>query len=222
MARSRTRNLRLALVAATLMVPAVVMVSYAPTLYRLFCAATGFGGTTQRAATIVRDTAPPVAAKGAPRIRILFDASVAPGLDWEFRPEQRSVEVTVGEPTKIYYFARNRTDKPTVGRATFNVTPYKAAPYFFKVQCFCFTDERLGPGESARMPVVLYVDKQILKDANTRDVHEITLFYTFFRKATVKDGAAQTARDLKAGSKALDATLRRRGKAVFDNDAPRQ
>ncbi len=222
MRTTRTRNLRIAVLAATLMVPAVVMVSYAPTIYRIFCSVTGYGGTTQRTNGVVHSTAAAAKPTVKRKIRILFDSSVAPGLDWEFRPVQRSVEVTVGQPVKIYYYARNRSDKPVVARASFNVTPYKAAPYFFKIQCFCFTEERLNPGQSARMPVVLYVDDQFLKDPNTQDVNEITLFYTFFKVHGAKAKQLSAARDLKAGSKQLDTKLGKRGKAIFDNDALRR
>ena len=109
-----------------------------------------------------------------------------------------------------------------VARATFNVTPYKAAPYFFKIACFCFTDEKLAPGESAHMPLVLYVDKQLLKDPNTRDVGEITLSYTFFKQKDLSADQVAAARDLGTGSKKTDRNLKQTGSVDFDNDAPRR
>lgn len=222
MRSTRSKNLTVVLFAVALMVPTSVGVVYAPTLYRLFCSATGFGGTTQRSIGVTRSTVATTKRAAPTKIRVRFDANVAPGLDWEFRPERHAVDVVPGQPVKVYYYARNRSDRTIVARATFNVTPYKAAPYFFKIQCFCFTNERLGPGQSARMPVVLYVDEQMLKDVNTKDVDDITLSYTFFRSHGAVARKVGAARDLKAGSKTLDAELRRRGTATFDNDAIRE
>ncbi|MFZ1990827.1 MAG: cytochrome c oxidase assembly protein, partial [Alphaproteobacteria bacterium] len=140
------------------------LVCYAPTLYRLFCSATGAGGTTRRAAVEKVLSAP----AAGPEITVYFDSNVSPALGWDFHPAQKSVVVRPGVPAKIYYEATNDTSDTLVGHATYNVTPYKIAPYFFKIQCFCFTDERLGPHETARMPVVFYIDEQMLKDAETR------------------------------------------------------
>lgn len=192
------------------------LVSYAPTLYRLFCQATGYGGTIQRAEV--------VEASGASdqTVTVHFDANVHPGLDWEFRPEQLQVTTHFGEPTKVYYYAKNNTDETVVARAVFNVTPYQVAPYFFKIQCFCFTEERLEPGESARMPLVFYVDEQMLKDKNTKDLHNVTLSYTFFKQDNLTPEQVQAARDLGAGSEALDNSLQEGGVEGFDNDAPRR
>src|SRR3546814_876668 len=153
----------------TLMALMSGLVVYSPTLYRMFCDLTGFGGTVQRAA------APqPARAATNETVTVFFDANVAPDLPWEFRPEQRKVEARFGEPTRVNYYARNNSDATVVARATFNVTPYKAAPYFFKIECFCFTEEKLGPGESAQMPLVLYVDEQILKDPNAKEVDRMS------------------------------------------------
>lgn len=157
-------------------------------LYRLFCQATGFNGTTQRAtvaqASAVRATAQP--------IRIRFDANVAPGMKWEFRPEQVTQDGHVGERKIAYFIAKNLTDHAIVGRAVFNVTPEQTGAYFHKIQCFCFNDQTLKPGEQVRMPVLYYVDPDILNDPNTKDVSEITLSYTFLEAA---DGAASTAKN---------------------------
>lgn len=194
-----------------------VGVSYAPTLYRLFCGATGYGGTVKRGVE-------PVAAAdaGARRITVTFDANVAPDLDWSFAPGQREVTVKVGEPTKAYYVAKNLSNHTIVARATYNVTPYKIAPYFFKVQCFCFTSERLGPGESAKMPLVFYVDEQALKDHGVDDVSQITLSYTFFAQHDLSPAEVNAARDLAAGSKAEDTQLVQDPVAAFENDARRK
>lgn len=211
-------------VAAMLMVMTGLVV-YAPTLYTMFCNLTGYGGTVQRAAEpdtpqIVSaeepDTAPPR------EIRVLFDANVAPGLPWTFRPEQRSVTVKLGDSARAYYVAENNSDETVVARATFNVTPYKAAPYFFKIECFCFTEERLGPGESARMPLELFVDEHMAADKNLDDVHEMTLSYTFFRQTGLSEEEIAAARDLAGESKRLDQDLGAGSEIEFENDAPRR
>jgi cytochrome c oxidase assembly protein subunit 11 len=157
-----------------LLVVAMVGLSFASVpLYRLFCQATGLGGTTQRAAT-----APARAAASIVTIR--FDAETAPGLGWEFRPLQRTLAVHPGEKQEIFYRAINKTTAPVTGSATYNVTPAKAGIYFDKLQCFCFSEQRLAAGESVDMAVVFFVDPDILTDPNTGDVHTITLSYTMF------------------------------------------
>jgi len=142
-------------------------------LYRLFCQATGLGGTTQRAAT-----APAKAAASV--ITIRFDAQTAPDLGWEFRPLQSSVTVHPGEEQEIFYRAANKTAEPMTGSATYNVTPAKAGIYFDKLQCFCFSEQRLAAGQGVDMGVVFFVDPDILTDPNTSDVRTITLSYTMF------------------------------------------
>jgi cytochrome c oxidase assembly protein Cox11 len=147
--------------------------SYSVTLYRLFCAATGANGTTQRVAA--NDTA-----TTSRVVTVFFDTSVAPGMPWTFEPSQRSVRVHLGEDAMAFFDATNTSDHDIVGHAAFNVTPEKAGLYFKKIQCFCFNEERLRPGEHERMPVTFFVDPQLATDPNTADVHEITLSYTFF------------------------------------------
>lgn len=211
---SKRRTLLLSLGILTVMTGLVV---YSPTLYQLFCAVTGYGGTVQQggAKSLDAETA------GAP-ITVRFDANVAPGLDWSFAPEQRSIETHFGEPTKVYYRATNNTDRTVVARATFNITPYPTAPYFFKIACFCFTNEKLGPGESARMPLVLYIDEEMRNDKTASRYDTITLSYTFFEQEDLNEEDIAEARDLSAGSESTDARLQRTGKARFDNDAPRR
>ena len=152
-----------------------VLTAFSVPLYRLFCAATGYNGTTQRATEaateIVKDRT----------ITVQFYANVAPGLDWEFRPEQRSVDVHPGETKVIKYKAFNMSREPVTGTATFNVTPAKAGLYFDKLQCFCFTAQRLAPGQSADLAVQFFVDPDIAQDHNDDDVDTITLSYTMFR-----------------------------------------
>ena len=193
------------------------LVAYSPTLYRLFCDLTGYGGTVQRA-----DAATGTVSTSNEIVTVRFDANVGSGLPWEFRPEQREVKARFGEPVKAYYYAKNLSAETVVGRAVFNVTPYQTAPYFFKIECFCFTNEKLGPGESARMPLVLYIDEQMLKDEDTDGFREVTLSYTFYRQEDLSSKEIDSARDLEAGSRSLDASLETGGPAGFDNDAPRR
>ncbi len=143
-------------------------------LYQLFCQVTGFGGT------------PKVAGAGsstvsAKTITVRFDANISPALPWAFAPVQRQVQVRAGESMQVNYKALNLSDGPVTGTATFNVTPYKAGEYFSKIECFCFTEQRLAAGEEALMGVQFFVDPEIFNDPNTRDVKTITLSYTFFR-----------------------------------------
>jgi cytochrome c oxidase assembly protein subunit 11 len=144
-------------------------------LYRLFCQATGLGGTTQRA------SAGPDREVAGRLITVRFDANTAPELGWEFKPVQSSVTVHPGEEKVIAYRAKNLTREPVTGTATFNVTPAKTGIYFDKLQCFCFTRQHLDPGQSAELSVKFFVDPDIASDPNTRDVDTITLSYTMFR-----------------------------------------
>ncbi|OAH40806.1 cytochrome c oxidase assembly protein [Sphingobium yanoikuyae] len=144
-------------------------------LYRIFCQTTGFGGTTQRAAADVKLT--PVAGR---TMSIRFDSNVHPGMPWEFRPEHRTDTVTVGARDMAIFIAKNLSDKPVTGTASFNVTPTQAGAYFTKIQCFCFTQQTLQPGEEVRMPVIYYVDPKILQDPDNKDTQQITLSYTFY------------------------------------------
>jgi cytochrome c oxidase assembly protein subunit 11 len=160
-------------VSASVIVGMLGLTAAAVPLYRLFCQATGYGGTTQRA-----EAAPGRELERT--ITVRFNADVDPDLPWSFAPEQRQMEVRIGEQNLAFYAARNRSDHPIVGQATYNVTPFKAAPYFTKIACFCFDEQTLQPGEAVDMPVSFYVDPGIVSDPNTRDVHTITLSYTFF------------------------------------------
>jgi cytochrome c oxidase assembly protein subunit 11 len=151
----------------------MVGMSYAAVpLYDLFCRVTGYAGTTQ------------VAAKKSEKItsrpiKIRFDA-MANNIDWAFQPAQRQMELKVGENGLAFYRATNRSDRTLTGTATFNVTPLKVGAYFNKVECFCFTEQTLKPGETIEMPVAFFVDPEIVVDPNLNDVKTITLSYTFF------------------------------------------
>jgi cytochrome c oxidase assembly protein Cox11 len=164
----------------------VTAVSYSVTLYRLFCAATGAGGTTQR---VDADTAQ----ASSRRVTVRFNTDVSSGLPWRFRALQNEVTTHLGEQTLVFFEAENLSDQDIVGHATFNVTPDKAGLYFKKIECFCFTEERLGAHQTVQMPVQFYVDPQIATAAGTADVTQITLSYTFFRSSR-PDGAEDLAR----------------------------
>jgi cytochrome c oxidase assembly protein subunit 11 len=141
-------------------------------LYRLFCQMTGYGGTTQRVeqySTKVLDR----------DITVRFDANAA-GTPWEFAPVKRDMTLKIGETVEAHFRATNLASRPTAGRATFNVTPEMAGAYFNKVECFCFTDTTLKPDESIDMPVVFYVDPDIVDVPELKDIRTITLSYTFF------------------------------------------
>lgn len=167
------KNLRVAVTAAF---GAVVMVGAAfaaVPLYDLFCRVTGYGGTTQVAmgeAGAVLDR----------EVTVYFDANTARGMPWEFEPLQRSMTVNVGESGLAYYRATNTSDVPVTGVASYNVAPFKAATYFSKIECFCFTEQTLMPGESIEMPVLFFVDPLIAEESRMDDVTSITLSYTFF------------------------------------------
>lgn len=145
-------------------------------LYAMFCRVTGYGGTTQR----VTQYADRVLDQ---KVTIRFDSNVAGSLPWEFRPDQREITIKIGETAKIGYTAKNLFDTPSSGRATFNVTPELAGAYFNKVECFCFTDTNLKPGETLDMPVVFYVDPDIVTVPELKNIQTITLSYTFFPNA---------------------------------------
>ena len=152
-------------------------------LYDLFCRVTGFGGTTQRASEADADLAARFAASaGAPTMSIRFDSSTARGMPWTFKPEQTTDTVQIGQRDMAFYTARNDSAEPITGMASFNVEPEQAGRYFNKVQCFCFTEQTLLPGQQVRMPVLYFIDPAALDDPNMKGVEQITLSYTFHRK----------------------------------------
>ena len=153
------------------------VVVYSPELYRAFCGATGYGGTTQRVYT-------DPAARSQDTVTVAFDSNVAPDLPWRFEPEQRSVTVHLGEQKLVFFTAENLSDTMAVGHATFNVTPLASGIYFNKIQCFCFNEERLDPHQKVSMPVVFYVDAAFAKDPDMGHVDTTTLSCTFGRSST--------------------------------------
>lgn len=148
-------------------------------LYRIFCQVTGFNGTTQRVSAA---EASQVAVSDRV-MSIRFDANKDPDLPWEFRPEHSTDRVRLGERDIAIFVAKNTSDKPITGAASFNVEPEQTGQYFNKIQCFCFTEQTLQPGEEVRMPVLFYVDPALADDENAKAVEQITLSYTFHKAA---------------------------------------
>lgn len=143
-------------------------------LYKIFCQVTGYAGTTQRA----DETTGQILAK---KITVRFDSNISANLHWKFKPKQRSITLRIGEEGKAFYVAKNLGKSPSFGTATFNVSPQIAGIYFNKIECFCFTEQKLEPGETVDMPVVFFVDPEIVNDPLLKNTNTITLSYTFFQ-----------------------------------------
>ncbi|MEM5521943.1 cytochrome c oxidase assembly protein [Sulfitobacter sp. AS59] len=141
--------------------------------YNWFCKVTGFGGTPGQVSANAGDILDQT-------IKIRFDGSLNQGMPWEFKPAVTEMELRIGETGLAFYEAYNPTDKPIAGQASYNVTPYSAGPFFEKIECFCFTEQVLAPGERVQMPVSFFVDPEIVKDLDGKYVHTITLSYTFY------------------------------------------
>lgn len=155
-------------------------------LYDLFCRVTGYGGTTQEASAasdVILDRT----------VTVRFDASVATKMPWTFKPAKKTMEIRIGETGLAFYEAHNPTDRPVTGTASFNVTPLSAGLYFSKIECFCFTEQTLQPGETVMMPVTFFVDPEMVADDETAKIHTITLSYTFFE--TEPETAAELDKD---------------------------
>jgi cytochrome c oxidase assembly protein subunit 11 len=167
-------NARVALICAAVFVAMVGAAFAAVPFYRAFCQATGFNGAVKRAAP---NASGPISSR---TVTVRFDTNVRRGLPWKFEPEQASQQVHLGENKLAFFRATNIGDKPVTGRALYNVLPESAGPYFSKLECFCFKNQTLKPGESAEFPVVYVVDPRFAKDPDTRTQGEITLSYTFF------------------------------------------
>jgi cytochrome c oxidase assembly protein subunit 11 len=146
-------------------------------LYEAFCKATGFGGTP----LVAQEGERPVIGRA---VTVRFDSNVDPNLAWRFEPVQREVKVKLGEEKLVFFRATNVSQRPIVGTATYNVTPERTAGWFNKIQCFCFTEQLLQPGQSVDMPVVFFVDADMDKDRRYDDIRTITLSYTFYEAKT--------------------------------------
>ena len=167
--------------AAVGVVAGMVGLAYAAVpLYERFCRVTGYGGTTQQA-----DVAPDRVIDRV--MTVQFSANTARGMPWEFKPVQREVVLRAGETGIAFYKATNNSDVEVTGTATFNVTPLKIGQYFTKIDCFCFTEQTLAPGQTVDMPVTFFVDPLIDEDPNAKEVQTITLSYTFFRTEKAED-----------------------------------
>jgi cytochrome c oxidase assembly protein subunit 11 len=165
----------------------MVGASYAAVpFYNWFCRATGFNGTTQVA------TAAPSSGPLARKVAVRFDSNVAGGLPWKFRPEETEIEVAIGQVVTVYYTVTNQSARTTMGQAAYNVAPLTVGAYFQKINCFCFTEQTMAPGETREMPVVFYVDPAIVGDHENDGLNTITLSYTFYpvRDAAPKPVAA--------------------------------
>ncbi len=175
------RNRRTAIATCLVIVAMAGLTAASVPLYDLFCRVTGYGGTPRIEAQGSIGEATQV-------VTVLFNADTGADLPWRFRPVQRSLTVPVGVETLAFYEAVNRSDQPVVGRAVYNVTPFKIGSYFAKVHCFCFEEQTLQPGERVEMPVSFFIDPAMLADADSREVKQITLSYTFFidRAATAE------------------------------------
>ena len=157
-------------------------------LYDMFCKVTGYNGTTKR----VEQASDTILDKS---IRVTFDANTSGDLPWRFTPVVREISPKIGETVQVEFKAKNMADVPTTGQAVFNVTPMQGGAYFNKVQCFCFTETTLQPGEELEMPVVFFVDPEIIKAAETKDIGTLTLSYTFYARQPSKPVAALKPQD---------------------------
>lgn len=174
---------------------AMLLLSFASVpLYRAFCAATGFGGTPQKAAT---------SAATKPGTRVLtvrFDANVARDLPWRFEPEVAKISLRTGEPVTVYYRVENLADHETGGQAAYNVSPDQAGAFFVKIACFCFDEKKLGPHEKAEWPVVFYLDPALETEESMQRVAEVTLSYSFFPTRSAAKSTSSVTRSEKPKS----------------------
>jgi cytochrome c oxidase assembly protein subunit 11 len=180
------RHRTVALLSAAVAIGMVGAAYAAVPLYRIFCQATGYAGTPRRAAR-----APDKALERTVVIR--FDGNVAPGLPWRFAPERTTMKVKIGEPALAYYRATNTSDHRITASASYNIAPDYVASYFDKVQCFCFTEQTLEPGQTADMAVNFFIDPEIVNDKDARTVTEVTLSYTFYPVSKPAPGVANTS-----------------------------
>jgi len=184
-------------------------------LYQLFCQVTGYGGTTQVAQAptgVILDQS----------VNVRFDANTSGGLGWSFKPVNRQIEVKIGALSDANYIAVNKSDEPVTGTATFNVTPQAAGAYFNKIECFCFTETTLQPGETMEMPVVFFVDPDVVDVPELKDISTITLSYTFFPVDVddadgVKASQINNASDAGTGPGGLRATVLPNGGTAIDS-----
>ena len=187
MANVQTKNRRTAMMLGVFVAGMVGLAYASVPLYELFCQVTGYGGTPkiQTAGVAVKES--------DRTIEIRFDANTNKALTWRFKAAQTKQTVSLGEPHLAFYRAKNTGTETVTGTAIFNVTPFKAASYFSKIDCFCFTEQTLKPGQEVDMPVEFYVDPDIFTDPNTQEITAITLSYTFYPAERDEDDADKTA-----------------------------
>lgn len=185
-------NVRYAVGAAAMALGMIGVTYAAVPFYTAFCRATGYEGTPQRVSGVDGHT-------GHRILRVAFDTNVAPGLPWRFEPETEAVHARVGKAITVFFHAQNLSDKTIAATATFNVTPEVSGGYFDKIQCFCFSEQRLGPHESAEWPVVFFLSSDLEKDASMAGVDSITLSYTLFAAPESRDSAGSDRRAGPAG-----------------------
>ena len=194
------RNARLAWRLAAVVGGMLALAYAASPLYEMFCKATGFAGTP----IVAQEGERPVLSR---TVAVRFDSNVDPNLSWRFQPVEREVKVRLGEEKLVYFRATNVSQRPIVGTATYNVTPEPAGPWFNKLQCFCFTEQLLQPGESVEMPVSFFIDPQMTADKDAFWVRHITLSYTFYPATAPKSAAG------KVGGPATPEAVQRKGQA---------
>ncbi len=185
-ARAGRRDLAVAAACGVFVAFMVGMAYAAVPLYSWFCRTTGFGGVPQIA------TVAPAQVVDR-KITVRFDANVGAGLPWRFEPERTSIEMRLGEVVTVFYTATNLSSHETGGQAAYNVAPTTAGGYFTKINCFCFTEQHLAPGEKREMAVVFYVDPALMQDSDQDDLNTITLSYTFFPLRPARPGVADSA-----------------------------
>ncbi|MEZ5851295.1 MAG: cytochrome c oxidase assembly protein [Hyphomicrobiaceae bacterium] len=187
-------NMRVAAICTGIAFSMVGMAYAAVPLYRMFCQVTGFGGTTQRAIAASSHTIERF-------VNVRFDVNMGPGLPWVVIPTTRVLRLKLGENAVAIYRATNTSDKTTIGTSSFNVTPDQAGAFFNKIECFCFTEQTLGPGQSADLPVSFFVDPAMARDADGALINDITLSYTFYPVDPAKSrNAAQKVKDVRKGT----------------------
>jgi len=170
--QKQRKNMLIAIIAVIL---SMVLLSFAAApIYDLFCKATGFGGATKRAYHSSTKI-------GSKKIRVYFDSNISQGLKWKFIPKQKYVDLIPGENVLVFYFVENMSDEDVIGTAVYNVTPPKAGAYFNKIHCFCFEEQLVRAKTSTLMPVSFFIDPEIEKDFDTKDLDAITLSYSFFK-----------------------------------------
>jgi cytochrome c oxidase assembly protein subunit 11 len=192
-AETTRRNARTGMMAAAGALAMLGLGYAAVPLYQMFCQVTGFGGTTMKASEA--DAARAAAVATGKTISVRFDASTSAGMPWVFKPVKPTQTIAIGQRDIATYVARNDGSQAITGMATFNVTPEQAGKYFNKIQCFCFTEQTLAPGQEVTMPVLYYVDPAMLDDPNMAGVQQITLSYTFHRQRAPQQVAALDGSD---------------------------